>query len=100
MRASPDLREDDTSPAGAAERVWLARRRMGVARIRDHFADIDHGGSLAQLSHALRDVIVEADLGELDAATVRRVAPRSSPSASHATSTIRPRLVEPAASTA
>lgn len=72
------IRGDDARvlPPGTLDASWLARRRVGEARIAGRFADIGHSESLARLRADLGKRAAHHGLLDLDAAAIRLRAPR------------------------
>lgn len=70
--------EGDGEPAaaGTIPSEWFEHRLMGVAEIVGSYADIGAAGSLALLRSRLADRGIHYGLSDIDAATIRLVAPR------------------------
>ncbi len=67
----------DALPAGTIPREWLDVRRLGVARLGGRFAIAGTARSLATVRAALASSAIRHGLAEIDASTIRVVAPRA-----------------------
>ena len=63
--------------AGTVPREWIQRRRLGVAALGGRYASIGHARSLQFIRTALAAAAVRHHLAEIDAATIRLIAPRA-----------------------
>jgi hypothetical protein len=70
---------DDGAPlaAGTVPREWVEGRRLGVASVAGRYATIGSARSLAFIRTALAASALHHRLAEIDAATIRLVAPRA-----------------------
>lgn len=67
---------DDAPPVGVVPWRWLEGRLLGEATAQGRFADIGAARSIATLRTELAARAIHHGLAEIDAATVRRCAPR------------------------
>ncbi len=68
--------EDEPLPPGVVPRSFLEKRCIGEAAVHGTFADIGTAVSLAHLHVALASRLIHYGVAELDAAAIRRGAPR------------------------
>ena len=63
--------------AGTVPREWVERRRLGVAELAGRYASIGSARSLQFIRTALAATAVRHHLAEIDAGTIRLIAPRA-----------------------
>jgi hypothetical protein len=68
--------EDEPLPPGVVPRSFLNKRCIGEAALEGDFADIGTAASLAHLHVVLAARLIHYGIPELDAAAIRRIAPR------------------------
>jgi hypothetical protein len=68
--------EDDSTPVGVVPRAWLDTRLLGEAVLAGQFVDIGDARSLATLRAPLASRAIHYGIAEIDAAAIRRSAPR------------------------
>lgn len=69
--------DDDSWPSGAVPRLWLRDRTVGTGTLNGAYADIGDARSIAFIREEMAARAIHHGLDEVDAATLRLLAPRA-----------------------